>query len=332
MNIRDRREIKNCASGRLENARGLSKILLIYSGLALGLSALGTVASYVLGQQINQLSGLSSFSTRTMLSTMQSMIPFALSLFTMCLETGFLAVMLRVARGQYVSEQTLRLGFDRFWQLLRCSLFMGFRYMATLFLSVYFGIMLFMMLPVSEPAVAVLAPYLEEASILSGEILMDDASYAQFAQAVWPAYVICGVIFAAAAVPMWYSYRMTSYIIIDKPGMGALMVMRESKQMMRKNRISLLKLDLSFWWYYLVLLAAQAVCYGDVILPMLGIPLPGNDDVWYFVFMAVYLAILFAAYYFLRSRMEVSYALAYDALKPEEKKDSGVVLGNIFQM
>ena len=42
--------------------------------------------------------------------------------------------------------------------------------------------------------------------------------------------------------------------------------------------------------------------------------------------------IQFAAYYFLRNRMEVTYALFYDGVKPEEKQETGVVLGNIFQM
>ena len=144
--------------------------------------------------------------------------------------------------------------------------------------------------------------------------------------------MICGIIIAVAVVPMWYSYRMCSYIVIDKPGMGALMVMRESKQMMRKNRVSLLKLDLGFWWYYLALFAAQSIAYGDVLLPMLGVELPGNGDVWYFVFMVAYLGALFAVYYFLRSRVEVAYGLAYDCVRPEEPKDNGVVLGNIFQM
>lgn len=332
MNIRDRKQLKNLASGRLENVRSLSKILLIYSALLLGLTGFTTLVNYLLDLQMEGLTGLSSFSKRTMLSSIQSMIPIALSLFTMCLEVGYLAVMLRIARGQYTSEQTLRLGFDRFWVLLRCSILMGFRYAATLFLSVYIGILLFMVLPVSEPAMEILAPYLSEMSVLSGELVLDEAAYAQFAQAVWPAYVICGVIFAVAAVPLWYSYRMVNYIIIDKPGMGALMAMRESRQMMRRNRIAMLKLDMSFWWYYLALLTAQAVCYGDLILPMLGISLPGNSEMWYFVFMAVYLAALFAIYYFLRSKVEVSYALAYDSLKPEEPKDNGVVLGNIFQM
>lgn len=332
MNIRNRGEIKQFASARLEHASQLSRIILIYAGLTLGLAGVNTVISYVLDLQMESLTGLSSFGKRTTLASIQSMLPLALSMFTMCVETGFLAVMLRIARGQYASEQTLRLGFDRFWVLLRCNIFMGFRFAAMLFLSIYFGVMLFMTLPVSQPAMAVLAPYLADMSALSGEIVMEEAAYAQFAQAVWPAYLICGVIFAIAAIPLWYSYRMVRYIIIDKPGMGALMVMRESRQMMRKNRMALLKLDFGFWWYYLALFAAHVIGYGDAILPMLGVELPGSSDLWYFVFIAAYLAALCAVYYFLRSKVEVSYALVYDALKPEEPKDNGVVLGNIFQM
>ena len=332
MNIRNRGELKHFAAGRLENVQTLSKILLIYSGLVLGLSGLSTLVSYLLDLQIDSLTGLSSFGKRTTLSSIRSMLPIALSMFTMCLETGFLASMLRIARGQYTSEQTLRLGFDRFWVLLRCSIFMGFRFAAILFLSIYFGVMLFMTLPISQPAMAVLSPYLSEMSVLSGELVLEDAVYAQFSQAVWPVYLICGGIFAIAAIPLWYSYRMARYIIIDKPGMGALMVMRESRQMMRKNRMALLKLDISFWWYYLAIFGAHLVGYGDMILPLLGIKLPGSSEIWYFVFMAAYLAVLFAVYYFLRSKVEVSYALAYDSLKPEEPKDNGVLLGNIFQM
>ena len=332
MNIRNRRELKNFAAGRLENARDIRKIVLIYAAWTLGLSALVTVVNYLLGLQMDSLSGLSSFSKRTMLSTIQSMTPVALSLFTMCLETGYLAVMLRIARGQYVSEQTLRLGFERFWTLLRCSVLKGLLYTAALSLSVYLGIMVFMLLPISDPAVEVLAPYLSEMSVLSGELVLDDAAYAQFAQAVWPAYVICGIFFVAVGGPMWYSYRMVNYVIIDKPALGALAALRESKYMMRHNRVSLLKLDVSYWGYYLVIFLAQAVCYGDVLLPLLGIELPGNANIWYFVFMAAYLAVLFAAYHFLRSKVEVGYALAYDSVKPEEKKTDGVVLGNIFQM
>ena len=331
MNIRDRRELKRFAAGRLENARDLSKILLLYAAASLGLSAAVTVVNYVLGLQMEDLGGLSNMGKKNMLSTIQAILPFASNLVTMCLELGLLAVMLRIARGQYVSEQTLRLGFDRFWVLLRCSLMKILIFAGAFIASVYLGIMVYMLTPLSNSAMAVLEPYVS-GSLLGGALTIDEAGYAQFTAAIWPAYLVCGILFALFALPMFYSYRMADYILIDKPGLGAIAALRSSKQMMRHNRLALWKLDVSFWWYYLVLTLASLLLYGDLLLPALGVNLPGSGDVWYFVFYAAYLLAMLGVYYFLRSRVEVSYALAYDSLKPEEPKNEGVVLGNIFQM
>ena len=123
MDLRNLREIKKFAAQRLEQSPSQQQIVLIYAGLALGMTALMTVLNYVLGLQIDNYGGLSNLSKRTMLSTFQSMLPMAQSLITMCLNLGYLAAMLRIARGMYTSPQTLRLGFDRFWLLLRCSIF-----------------------------------------------------------------------------------------------------------------------------------------------------------------------------------------------------------------
>ena len=130
----------------------------------------------------------------------------------------------------------------------------------------------------------------------------------------------------------FYRYRMADYILIDRPGTGALAALRESRYMMRGHRVQPLRLDLSLWWVYAAMLLTTAACYGDLLLPALGISLPISDTAAYFVFFAVYLAATFAVYYFLRNRVEVTYALAYDSLRPKEPEDKSVVLGNIFQM
>ena len=93
----------------------------------------------------------------------------------------------------------------------------------------------------------------------------------------------------------------------------------------------LFKLDLSFWWYYALLLLASCVSYGDVILPMLGIQLPINETIGFYLFFFLYLVMLFAIYYFLRNGVEVAYAKAYDSIR-DKPADNGVVLGNIFDM
>ena len=114
--------------------------------------------------------------------------------------------------------------------------------------------------------------------------MIDDAAYLQLMQAMAPCFVICGILVLILGGPIFYSFRMTNYVIIDKPGMGALMALRESKKMMRGNRLQLLKLDISLWWYYLASAAAMAVCYGDVLLPLLGVELPVSGAVVFFGF------------------------------------------------
>lgn len=332
MNLKNHREIKRFSAQRLQAAPAQRKIVLIYAGLTLGLTALVTVLNYLLGLQISNFGGLSNLGKRNMLSTVQSMLPFVLSLLNLCLDVGYLAAMLRIARGMYTSPQTLRLGFDRFWLLVRCAVVKGMILAAVMFACLYAGILIFMMTPLSDPAVEIVTPLLSQVSLLDSSIVIDDATYGALMQAMAPVFVIWGLLLLLLGGPVLYNYRMVHYVIIDKPAIGAWMALRESKAMMRGHRLQLLKLDLSLWWYYLAAAAAAAVGYGDVLLPMLGVNLPVSETVGFFGFYGLYLLARFGILYFLRNRAEVCYALAYDAVKPEERQDGGVVLGNIFQM
>ncbi len=332
MDIRNTRELKSFAAQRVGNAPLEKKIVLIYSALVMGLALLTAVVRYVLGLQIDQISGLSGMSTRTTLSTLQSMLPIAQSLVVMCIELGYISAMLRIARGQHASPNGLRLGFDRFWTLLRCSVIQGLIYGGMAFASIYIGSMIFVMTSWGADFMAQLAPMMSDASLLSPEMVLDDAAVMDLAPSMIPMFLIVAVIACLLIIPAAFRFRMVNYVIIDKPGMGAIGALSESRKIMRRNCLKLLKLDLSYWWYFLVLLAVSLIGNADLWLPLFGIQLPMSADAAYFVFYILYLALQMAAYYFLRNRMEVTYALAYDALKPEEPQDKGVVLGNIFQM
>ena len=126
--------------------------------------------------------------------------------------------------------------------------------------------------------------------------------------------------------------KATGLAVLSAAAAGALAALRDSRMMTKGNRWNLFRLDLSMWWYYAAVLASAAVAYGDQLLPALGISLPLSDTAAYFVFLGVYLAVIFVIYYFLRNRVEVTYALAYDSLRPREPENNGAVLGNIFQM
>ena len=330
MDICNTSEIKAAALRRLTDAGQAKRIAAIYAGVTLGLSALVTILGLVLEAMMSRATGLGGMGRRTILSSVQSMLPWVVGLITMCVELGYQATMLRVARGQYASPQTLRLGFDRFWVLLRCILLEGVILFAIAFGGIYIATMLFMLTPFSGRVMEVLSPVLENVTLLSPEMVLDEALYDQLMQAMIPAFVMCAIVVAAAAIPVLYRLRMARFVIIDKPGIGALAALRESRKMMKGNCLRLVKLDISLWPYYIGCVFASLLCYGDVLLPMMGARFPWSDTVSYYLFFALYLAVQFAVYYFLRNQAEVAYSIAYDSIRPKEPKTEGVALGSIF--
>ena len=330
MDIRNTRQLKDFSAGRLANAREGQKIILYFSLITIAVSAVATVVSYILSQQIARTGGLGSMGVRSALTTAQTLLPIVQAVFLMCLELGYLSTMLRIAREQYASPNGMRLGFDRFWVLLRCTLLKGLSFGGVAMASLYVAMMIYMMTPLSNSAVDILMPLVKNAG--TSGILLDDATYAQLMDATMPAMGIFGVLFLVLAAPVFYRYRMADYLIIDRPATGALAALRDSRVMTKGNRWNLFRLDLSMWWYYAAMLVSIAVNYGDQLLPDLGITLPFSDTVAYFLFFGVYLAVTFVIFYFLRNRVEVTYALAYDSLRPREPENNGAVLGNIFRM
>jgi len=331
MNIRNIRQIHETASQRLDQAQYKQQIILIYAALSLGLSAVVSVVTYLLSQQISQTGGLRNMGLRSILSTLEMLLPIVQNLVLLCLELGFLNAMIRMSRGLYTSPQSLRAGMQRFWAGIRCSLLISFRYFLTGMISFYLALMIFGFTPLSNKAVEILNPIVEQMSVVESQVMIDDATMLALMDAMQPLFVLIGLVMVVMLVPMFYRYRLANYILMDKPAYGALRAMTESQVLMRKNCFALFKLDLSLWWYYLLTGISLAICYGDVILSMLGIALPWSDTVSYFLFYGLFLAVQFVLYYFFGNRIGVTYALAYEALKPQEEASNGVVLGNIFQ-
>ena len=331
MDIRNYRQLKDVAAQRLEQAKDPKRIVLIYACIVLGLSGLGTVLNLLLSMQMDQGGGLGSMGQRSTLGAVQALLPIVQSLVGMCLGVGYLAAMLRVARGQFASPNTLRLGFDRFWVLLRLTLLRALIFLAIGTAASYAGAMLYVLTPLSKPVMDLLMPVMEDASILNTGLVISDALYAQLVSAMWPAILICMAAFGIAVTPVAYQYRMAEYVLIDKPALGAMAALRESRKMMRRNRFRLFLLDIKQFPYYLAVLGATVIGYGDTILSALGVPLSISWEAAYLLSTAAYLGLLLLVYTQLRNRVETVYALAYDAIRPPEQQ-TGAVLGNIFQM
>lgn len=326
------RELKQQARERLEACPQEKKIGLLYGGSLFVISVVYLLADLLISRLTPQTGGLSTIGTRSFMSALSGILPVVTSLLSMCLGFGYMGGMVRISRGQYASPNALRTGFERFWPLLRLTFFKGLITLGFSMGAFYLATVIFTLSPFSNRLVQALEPMVSGGSLLSeGTLELTDGVIDAVNASMLPLMAIFLIVAAVFVVPLLYRLRMTDYVLYDHPEAGALYAIRESKKMMRFHRLSIFKLDLSFWWFYLAMAVSYGLNYVPLFLSISGISLPMGTDALSILFFLLSCATEFVVIYFLRSRMEVTCALAYNELKPKEHS-TGAVLGNIFQM
>lgn len=326
------RELKRQADGKLRAVPQHKKLALYYAGSVCAISVVFMLADQLISMAFPETGGLSNMGLRSFLSTLSSILPVISFVLSMCLSFGFLGGMVRVSRGQYTSPNALRTGFERFFPLLRLTALKALIIMGLSIGATYLTSLIYTLSPLSDSLVEALAPALSSGSLLNEGTLTLDPVTVEAIYAATPAMLaIFLVVMGVFGVPMLYRLRLADYVLYDHPETGALYALRQSRVMMRGSRWAMFKLDLSFWWYFLLAGLSAAVNYGVLLLDLVGITLPISDNAAAILFFLLSTALDFAVIYRFRSKLEVTYALAYNSLKPPETT-GGTVLGNIFQM
>lgn len=323
MSIPSAKYLKKKASNRLQSGNDPKKVVLVYAGIVALSSLVVTVVQDLLDSQISQTGGIQNIGTRSMLTTADTVLTIAQLLLVMCLTLGYTGSMLRIARGQYASPNSLKAGGERIWVLLRTRLLQMLIMTAAAFALCFLVVNVCLLTPLSNCVIAVMGTVSAEELLSNGLALM----------ALYSAMLPIILIYLVALVPLlWYFsciYRMVDYLLIDRPQLGAFGVLRESRRMMQGNMKMMLRVDLSFWWYYLLQALVSVLIYLNMVLAPFAIGLP--PEVLYWGTVVLYLAADFALRYFFSNKVAVTYALFYDSLCPKQEQ-SGAVLGNIFQM
>lgn len=323
MSIPSAKYLKKKASNRLQSGNDPKKVVLVYAGIVALSSLVVTVVQDLLDSQISQTGGIQNIGTRSMLTTADTVLTIAQLLLVMCLTLGYTGSMLRIARGQYASPNSLKAGGERIWVLLRTRLLQMLIMTAAAFALCFLVVNVCLLTPLSNRVIAVMGTVSAEELLSNGLALI----------ALYSAMLPIMLIYLVALVPLlWYfscTYRMVDYLLIDRPQLGAFGVLRESRRMMQGNMKMMLRVDLSFWWYYLLQALVSVLIYLNMVLALFAIGLP--PEVLYWGTVVLYLAADFALRYFFSNKVAVTYALFYDSLCPKQEQ-SGAVLGNIFQM
>lgn len=308
MDIRNRRGLKAAAASDLAAASyDPRKLILIHNGVSIAVALVLSLIDHLLDAQIGGTGGLGGVGTRTMLETVQTVLYVAQMLCLVFWQIGYIYVSILISRRQSVGPGSLLEGFRRFFPVLRLQLLLGLMYFGVLFLCINVGSILFSVTPLAQP---LLEAY---------EVGTEEAIEAAIEQCTLPVMAMTAVSMLVIALPYAYRLRLAEYALMDDPGMGARRAIYQSRVMMRGNRIQLLRLDLSFWWFYLAQGLMTVVAYGDLILPLLGYSLPWSETVSFYVFLVLSYLCQLALYWWKGNDVQVTYAKFYDALLPKEE-------------
>lgn len=309
------KRIKNEAALRIATTPGNhKKLILIYSAIALGAGLLSQAIDFITGRLMENTGGLSGLGTRAILETLNTLFPLAINLLLPLWMLGLMSATLRLCRQERVDTNNLKDGFPRWGVLLRLSISEGLLLFGVAYLTMQIATILFSVTALSRSAMEFLSPFVNDISLL--ETAMEDPAFmSDLLKKMLPMLIVWGVLLLAVMIPLVYSLRLSYYRIVDEDRPGALRAMGESRKMMKGNKWKLFKLDLSYWWYYLlqivlallleipVLLAASSVSFD--VLMLLAAVVQALGSLW-------------LQYKFLL-KMEVSYALFYDTLYEAHK-------------
>ena len=320
MNIRDRRAIRDTAAHALDHAHNAGRIVLVYGLICCGLSLASTIVSALLGNRISGTGGLGNIGLRSILSTGQSVLPLLNLIVTACLGLGYHTVMLCFTRGFDASTNTLMSGFRHFGAVIRALLLQVAVYIGAGFIAMNISSYIFMATPFAADFTAVMEPILSSMTVMDTGLVLDDATLMAAMETMIPMLWILLAVSLLLMVPLYYRFRMVDFCLADDPRLGAIHALAKSRRMMRRNCFQLFRLDLTLWWFYAAQLLISLVCYGDILLPMVGITLPWSNEVSYYLFLVLSLLMQIALYYFGTNRVFSVYAVAYDVLQEELPK------------
>ena len=316
MDKNDRLSLKNKALQCLANASySPKKLILIHTVIILLLSFLITIANYLLDNQISSTSGLGGIGSRSVLVTVQTVLRLSQTVLLPFWQMGYLYVTLKLARSEAVSPWDLCEGFRRLGPVLRLTLLRAALIAGIAIVGSNIASTIFALTPFAAPMLELLEPMMADPTLMEDPMAFQEAFAAAMEEFMVPLLVITAIVIIAISIPVFYHYRLASYFLMDNDRRGALASMRSSRKLMRYLCIDMFKLDVSFWWFYLLELLTGALCYGDLLLGYLGVALPFDATVAYFVFFILYLVSQLALYWWRRNEVEVTYACAYEFLR-----------------
>ena len=310
------RELKaQAAELAVRNRSAVRRLVLLYCGVIAALTLGSSGLNLYLDGQIGSTGGLDGIGMRSILQSIQEFLSYINMYFGYFWSAGFLCAMIGMVRGSSPVGRDLTAGFRRFFRIL---FHMAIRFLLAVVLGVAamnLGSVLFILSPLGSGFTEAMTPILESPDLIlaDGTINMELIPQDLLLQSGVPMTCIILAVFGLLYLYMSYHFRLSLYLLMDRP-IGALAAHCRSVRMMRGHKLKMFKMDLSYWWYYLLMVLIGVVGYLDVLLGMLGLPLPMDSTVMFFVTLAAYCVLNLGLSLWQKARVDASYVLAYEII------------------
>ena len=319
MAILNTRELKYRGAAAAEHFRPEGRRLVLVYCAVLALLGLGSNGlNLYLNSQISQTGGLGGLGMRSMLQTIQSVLTYVNMFFGPFWSAGFLLAMLGMVRGSAPRAEDLTGGFRRFGRIFSGMIF---QLMVTILVVVgaaNVASILFSMTPAGARFTELMVQLMNDPGFATGDINLELVPLEELLQGLSWLLGLTMVLFLPIYIRISYSFRMATYLMVERP-IGGFQAHFESIRLMRGHKWQIFKMDLSYWWYYVLGLLIAVVGYLDVILGLAGVEVPVNEMVLFFGTLAAYFVLLTGLCLWKKCDVDAAYVLAFEQIAyPEE--------------
>ena len=314
MAILNTRELKSRGAAAAAHFRPEGRRLVLVYCAVLALVGLGSNGlNLYLNSQISQTGGLGGLGMRSMLQTIQSVLNYVNMFFGPFWSAGFLLAMLGMVRGSAPRAEDLTGGFRRFGRIFSGMIFQLMVTVLVVVGAANVASILFSMTPTGMRFAELMQQLASDPGFITGDINLELIPLEELLQGLSWLLGLTMVLFLPFYIRISYSFRMATYLMVERP-IGGFQAHFESIRLMRGHKWQIFKLDLSYWWYYVLGLLIAAVGYLDVILGLAGVVVPVNEMVLFFGTLAAYFVLLTGLCLWKKCEVDAAYVLAFEEI------------------
>ena len=315
------RALKEEARRRLADAPSdPRRLILLNTGVVVVLALIVNTLNFLLSHQINSTGGLGGLGMRSALQTVQTILSYLVTIFGPFWAAGLLLCFVKVVRGEECAPATMLEGFKRFSRVLGFFLLQSLT-MALLVMPVaYLSSMIYAFTPFAATFMDSLQGLIDSGALISasGAVDLTVIPPQVLMQGVLPLSIIMLIIAVPLFLWLGYSLHLGSYLIMTDRVRSCFQAFGLSFRLMRGNRRHLLKLDLSYWWFYVLEGLIMGILWFDAIAEIAHLALPVSPTVLYFIVLVLYCVCEMALHLWKKAEHDTAFVLAYERIaRPE---------------